>query len=72
LHRLSTGAVGRGSGSANHAQVCTRDVAQLAHVSFDISVLAFALLATCIVTILFGMLPALVVSRPDLNVNRDL
>jgi predicted permease len=43
------------------------NLAQLAHFSFDSSVLAFTLIATCMITILFGMLPALVVSNPDLQ-----
>ncbi len=43
------------------------NLAQLAHFSFDPSVLAFALIATCMITILFGMLPALVASNPDLQ-----
>jgi putative ABC transport system permease protein len=43
------------------------NLAQLAHFSFDPSVLAFTLVATCLITILFGMLPALVASNPDLQ-----
>jgi putative ABC transport system permease protein len=43
------------------------NVAQLGHLSFDRSVLLFTLGATCIITILFGMLPALATSGPDLQ-----
>jgi putative ABC transport system permease protein len=42
-------------------------LAQIGDLSFDPSVLAFTLFATCIVTILFGMLPALVASGADLQ-----
>jgi putative ABC transport system permease protein len=43
------------------------NVTQLDHLSFDRSVLLFTLGATCVTTILFGMLPALAASRPDLQ-----
>jgi putative ABC transport system permease protein len=43
------------------------NVAQLGHLSFDGSMLLFTLGATCIITILFGMLPALAASGPDLQ-----
>jgi len=42
------------------------DVAQLEHLSLDRSVLVFTLGATCIITLLFGMLPAIAAFRPDL------
>ncbi|MGA7931395.1 MAG: ABC transporter permease [Candidatus Sulfotelmatobacter sp.] len=43
------------------------NVARLGHLSFDRPVLLFTLGATCIITILFGMLPAVAASRPDLQ-----
>lgn len=43
------------------------NLAQIGHLSFDPSVLAFTLAATCLITILFGLLPALITSRADLN-----
>jgi putative ABC transport system permease protein len=43
------------------------NVAQLGHLSFDRSMLLFTLGATCIIAILFGMLPALAASGPDLQ-----
>jgi len=44
-------------------------LARLGSLSFDSSVLAFTLVATCIVTILFGLLPATAASKPDLHVS---
>jgi putative ABC transport system permease protein len=42
-------------------------LAQLAHFSFDPAVLAFTFIVACMITILFGLLPAFVASNPDLQ-----
>lgn len=43
------------------------NIAQLGDLSFDGFVLVFTLVTTCIITILFGILPALAASKPDLQ-----
>jgi putative ABC transport system permease protein len=44
-----------------------QNVAQLPHLSFDLRVLAFTLVTSCSVAVLFGMAPALTASKPDLQ-----
>ena len=43
------------------------NVTQLGHLSLDRAVLFYSLGATCIIAILFGMLPAIAAFRPDLH-----